>query len=94
MPRNRPGMSPLRVTRGVAYALNQKQEAHALAHAVKTSSAKAAKEATKASKHHDTQASTDSPAKKNSAAERTQGGASSSSASLQGATRQAPRCHR
>jgi endonuclease III len=50
-----------------AYALTQKQEAHNLAHAAKTSSAKAAKEATKASKHHDTEANAQSAAKKNSA---------------------------
>ncbi len=48
-----------------AYALKQKQEAHSSAHAARTGSAKAAKEATKASKH-DTEASAPSPAKKNS----------------------------
>jgi endonuclease III len=49
-----------------AYALIQKQEAHNLAHAARTGSAKAAKEATKASKHHDAEANAPSPAKKNS----------------------------
>ena len=39
-----------------AYALTQKQEAHHLAHAARTGSAKAAKEAAKASKHQDTEA--------------------------------------
>jgi adenine-specific DNA glycosylase len=50
-----------------AYALTHKQDAHNLAHAAKTGAAKAAKEATKASKHNDTEASSPSAAKKNSA---------------------------
>jgi endonuclease III len=50
-----------------AYALREKEEAHSLAHAARPGSAKPAKEAAKASKHHDTEASAPSPAKKSSA---------------------------
>jgi endonuclease III len=50
-----------------AYALTQKQEAHHLAHAARTGSAKAAKEAAKTAKHNDTEASAPSTAKKTSA---------------------------